>query len=684
MEGFLLSKPDAAIVAPQAAPARLTVPPYCRSIQAALRHQQSSAIMKTPPPSIRFSHFLRPLRVAGIAAVWALAACSATPQHAKPSGQAYELTLLHINDHHSHLDESTLPLMLDTGGARRERLLVSAGGFARVTSAIKDLAAESTGAAIRIHAGDAITGDLYYSLTDGQADADLMNTVCFDAMTLGNHEFDYGDEALKRFIDRLHGGDCRTPILSANVRFGPGSALNPTRAPNYVRPSTIVERNGRRVGLVGITVADKTRNASRPDPGTDFLDEAASAQAQIDALTRQGVDIIVLQTHYGYRNELALARRLRGVDAIIGGDSHTLLGPEVLNAHGLTPMGPYPTHTTDLDGNPVCVAQAGQYAHVVGELKLRIDDAGRVLSCHGRPHLLIGDDFRRPGDEAVALNEQEIQAIKADAARSGVLRITPPDAQALAALAPHQARKLEFGSVVVARVEETLCARRVPGPRGDRSGSSQGDACGRTARVTSHGGDIQQLVAQAYLEQARNYFNADLALVNAGGIRIDLPAGPLTVKTIHTLLPFKNTLVQLKIPGSLLKAALESAIDAALGPTQSTGAFPYVAGMRWTLDAGRPRGERLRGLEIDQGKGVYGPFDPDQVYYVATINFIADGKDHYTPFKRLEEGQRSDVGLDATQLFLDYVQQAAGASRGLRPLPPSGYSTQRFVPAPSR
>ncbi|WP_040549433.1 bifunctional metallophosphatase/5'-nucleotidase [Pusillimonas noertemannii] len=648
--------------------------------------------MKHPHLHRRPSIATRLARAVSLAALALLAACSNLdgqgPTAQSAAGQdgatrqdsAYTLTILHINDHHSHLDDAAVPLMLDTGGGRRARVQVSAGGFARVASAMKELAAQSQGPILKIHAGDALTGTLYYSLTNGQADADLMNTVCFDAMTLGNHEFDHGDSALKRFIDRLHGGNCQTPVLSANVRFGPDSALNPARAPGLVQPSVIVERNGRRIGLVGITVADKTLNSSRPDPGTTFLDEAASAQAEIDALHRQGVDIIVLQTHYGYRADLALARRLRGVDAIVGGDSHTLLGPASLQDHGLTPVGPYPTRVTDLDGKLVCVVQAGQYANVVGELALRFDNAGRLLSCEGQPHILIGDDFRR-ATGAQALSDQEKQAVRADIERSGALRLTRPDPDAVKALAPHQARKQEYGSVVVAHTEETLCARRVPGPRGDRSRSGQGDACNSNPRVIGHGGDIQQLVAQAYLEQARSYFDADIALINAGGVRIDLPAGPLTVLDVHTLLPFKNTLVQLKIPGSVLKEVLESAVGAALGPTPSTGAYPYAAGMRWRVDASRAPGQRLSGLEVMQD-GRYAPLDLDRNYSVATIDFIADGKDHYTAFARLHAGQRVDVGLDATQLFLDYAQETARSGRTLRPLPPSQYSTREFLAAP--
>src|SRR5690606_17216874 len=113
----------------------------------------------------------------------------------------------------------------------------------------------------------------------------------------------------------------------------------------------------------------------------------------------------------------------------------------------------------DLDGNPVCVAQAGQYAYVVGELNLRFDQAGGLLSCQGRPHILIGDDFERMQDAGNALTRDERRAIKADVARSGALRITQPDPAAVAVLAPHRARKQAYGSTVVTHADETLCAR---------------------------------------------------------------------------------------------------------------------------------------------------------------------------------------------------------------------------------
>src|SRR5690606_33347912 len=171
-------------------------------------------------------------------------------------------------------------------------------------------------------------------------------------------EFDHGDTALKQFLDFLREGSCGTRVLSANVRFGETSALNPSRASGYVRGSVIVQRGGHAVGLVGLTAARKTAGSSRPDPGTWFEDEATAAQAEIDSLRAQGVDRIVLQSHVGYLADLELARRLQGVDVIVGGDSHTLLGPDVLKDYGLRPAAPYPSMAVSGDGKPVCVAQA--------------------------------------------------------------------------------------------------------------------------------------------------------------------------------------------------------------------------------------------------------------------------------------------------------------------------------------
>jgi len=233
-----------------------------------------------------------------------------------------DLTILHINDHHSHLQaDGRMDLTL-----AGERTRVRSGGFPALVTKFKDLAAQNKNV-LKLHAGDAITGDLYYTLFKGKADAALMNEICFDAFALGNHEFDDGDAGLAAFLDELKSGDCKTEVLAANVKPEVGvSALAKTSATDYFTPHHVFERGGMKIGVIGIDIANKTKQSSSPDETTMFADELTTAQAEIDMLTAQGVQHIVLLPHYQYENDLALAKALKGVDVIIGGDSHTLLG----------------------------------------------------------------------------------------------------------------------------------------------------------------------------------------------------------------------------------------------------------------------------------------------------------------------------------------------------------------------
>ena len=270
---------------------------------------------------------------------------STPPVVAKP----LELTIAHVDDSHSNLDS-----MNRTFALAGKDVTVDAGGFPRVTAMIQAIR-DSNKNVLALHAGDALTGTLYFNRAGqpGEADAALMNTVCFDAFTLGNHEFDKGDSGLKQFIDFLHKdpAQCKTPVLSANVQFGANSALQPQKAPGYVQPHIVVERDGQKIGIVGLTVAGKTKESSSPDPDTTFDNEATAAQRSIDQLKADGVNKIIVMSHIGYVADKALAAQLRGVDVIVGGDSHTLLGPDSLTSYKAgSPAGEYPTRLQNADG----------------------------------------------------------------------------------------------------------------------------------------------------------------------------------------------------------------------------------------------------------------------------------------------------------------------------------------------
>lgn len=585
----------------------------------------------------------------------------------------YRLGILHINDHHSHLDAAELSLRAPEGA--RAAVPVSLGGFARVASAIEALGAGHPNL-LKLHAGDAITGTLYFTLTQGRADAELMNTVCFDAMAVGNHEFDAGDAGLAHFIGQLWADPaCRTPVLSANVAPRPGSPL----APGMIQPAVVVERGGERIGIVGLTAQRKTQYSSRPDRGTRLLDERASAQAAIDGLRARGVNKIVLLSHVGHARDRELAAELSGVDVVVGGDSHTLLGDAALARYGLVPAGPYPARVRNRDGELVCVVQAWQYAAVVGELDVVFDRDGRVRACSGQPHVLIG--AAGAAADAAARSAADAALVAALAA-DPALRVTAPSPRAEAVLAPHRAARVAFGGNVVGHVGEALCMRRVPGSGRD-AGRSALPGCNDDAHVRAHGGDVQQLVAEAFLRQGQRYGGAQISLQNGGGVRTDLPAGALTVDAIYTVLPFANTLVRLHMTGAEIKAALEDALDAVA--RGSTGAYPYAGGLRWRVDLRAARGERVSALEVrdedgnggdeNGGDGRWSALDPAARYTVITSDYLADGQGGYGALARIGGERREATFLAYADAFLQYVIEQRTLARPAR----ADFSTQSFI-----
>ncbi len=578
--------------------------------------------------------------------------------------ESLSLNILHINDHHSHLEQDDIGLEL--GGAETD---VDFAGFPRVVAKFKELEAalEADGQHVaKLHAGDAITGTLYHSLFKGEVDAALMNEICFDAFALGNHEFDDGDAGLAQFIDFLRAGPyCQTPVLAANVVPGPSSPLNG----GQIQPRIVYDYDGEKVGFVGIDIANKTKNSSSPDPETQFLDEVTTAQKQIDELRAEGVNKVVLITHYQYDNDLALAKAVSGVDVIIGGDSHTLLGEE-FEQYGLNPAGPYPTMTTDRVGAPVCIAQAWEYSQIVGQISVSWDEFGFVTSCDGTPHLLLGDNFSREvDDEDVALEGADLEAVLAQIAAAPELSIVQPDPRAQEILDGFTEQVATETQRQIGTVSEDLCLERIPG-------QGRSTICD-VADTAQQGGDIQQLVADAF--RARS-FESDISIQNAGGVRIDVPAGELTIATAYTILPFSNTLVNLEMTGTQVKAVLEDGFDFALAPDGSTGAYPYASGLRWDADATAAKGSRLTNLEY-QAKGTteWVPFDESATYTIVTNDFIAGGRDGYVTFNDIDDSAIVDTFINYAQGLIDYVEIDLG---GVVAKPASdGYSTQSFVPA---
>ena len=622
-----------------------------------------------------FSSISRAMRVRGTVAlvVLALAGCGGGDSGdsvANPTFKALELNIAHINDHHSQLDAnpSGSPVELKLDGVATQ---VDQGGFARQTAMFKSLAGSKN--LLKIHAGDAITGTLYHTFFKGAADAAMMNSVCFDAFIPGNHEFDDGDSVFKGFLDELAKGNCKTPTLSANIVPAAGSPLAGNGSSAYLKPYLIKEIDGVKVGIIGITVAGKTMNSSRPLSSTVFNDETTSAQKAIDELKALGIRHIVAVTHLGYAADKALAAKLTDVDVIIGGDSHSLLGD--FSSVGLTSSGSYPTVVSNKSGETVCIGQAWEYAKATGLLNVQFNEAGAVKSCGGKATLLIGDNFKRKDSagvwQAVSDTVRSSLMSKLAAKESGVAVLTP-DASAAALLKTYSDQLAGEKAKVIGTATESLCLVRVPGESTNRSAGVTG--C-EAANTLARGSDAAQVVAEAFLSASRR---ADFSLQNAGGVRVPVNAGSLSMNTAFTLLPFTNVLVELDIKGAEVVAALEDGVDSyILNPASATGSYPYAAGLRWDLDMSKAKGQRFSNVQLrNKTTGAWTALDLTKTYVLVTNDFLGDGKDGYATLGAVSKSGRSvNTYLLYTQSFVDYVRAKGSIARPAR----SDYSNQMVV-----
>lgn len=561
------------------------------------------------------------------------------------------IKILHVNDVHSHLDAGAVTLTL-----AGEPTGCEIGGMARVAAMMSRLAAGNPDHLL-LHAGDAVQGTLYYTLFKGRADADVMNAIGFDAMAIGNHEFDDGDAWLAGFSRMLD-----APLLSSNIRVAPGNVLE-----GRYLPYTVVEVGGRQIGIIGLTISAKTRASSRPGKGVIFNSEVESVQAAVDQLTAGGIRRIIVLSHYGYDKSRILATRVTDIDIIVDGDSHSLLGN--FKACGLESSGDYPTVAKNRDGDPVCIVQAWEYGKALGELDVTFL-GDRLESWKGTPHLILGRTFSREdstgrphllqGDAAAAVTA----AVMADSR----LDMVADDPAVAAVVSTYASSMNTLKNTVIGTAGEVLMYGRVPGH----------EYGGATLAL---GSDIAPLVAKAFYEQDGR---ADLCIQNAGGTRTGISPGELTYDTAYTLLPFSNSLFEIEMYGSEIRQVLEDAIEN-IARGGSTGSFPYCYGLRYDVDASQAFGSRVSGLEIrDRHTGAYSGLRDTAMYVVVTNNYLATGRDGYETFAAVqaERGKGTDTYLDYAMSFVNHVQSLTAEGKRLMKLPAGDHCIKRYIPTP--
>jgi len=549
------------------------------------------------------------------------------------TARAFDVTLLHVNDTHSYLDPTTEKIA-PQGKSTYARL----GGWARLASAVDAVRAEHDNV-ILLHAGDAVQGGLYYMKYGGRPEMEFLDRLGFDAFALGNHEFDRGAPYLAGVL-----GHTRVPTVCANLDATAVPALAAR-----VRPYVIIERGGDKVGIVGL-ITPETKVLSAPG-NVKFSDSVHAANLIVRELQARGVNKIVLLTHVGYEADKRLAVAVSGVDVIVGGHSHTLLGnSEGIAAMGLRPAAAYPTVVKGADGNDVYVVTAWKWARVLGRLDMTFDDAGRVIRAEGKPLLILGDRFKRKNDagQKVAVQGAERDELLAFIAANSDAAVVPADPGARKFLGPFSEGVEAMRTEVIGEAVLPLPHIRVPGTTD--SGES-----------LPHGSLIAPLVCRSMLARLKATGEpADIALQNAGGVRESVDEGHITMGTAYTLLPFNNTLVLLGLTGEQVRRTLETGVD--LGG----GAFLYTGGLRYTVDMRHPEGERVLFVDTLDNMGKWTPLDPARTYRVVTNSYLASGGDGFAILKSAVSSY--DTGFVDAQAFIEYVRQ----QRMLKPLPTTG------------
>ncbi len=262
--------------------------------------------------------------------------------------QADTLTILHVNDTHSNLAPS---------GPRTADLKGTKGGIARAATIIGYTRMTEPNVLL-LHAGDAFIGDLFFNVYYGAAEFQLMNALGFDAMAVGNHEFDLEPSTLLGSLKASFEPEAGFPLLSANCILDDPQVDS---LKNYISAYTIKEFGNMKVGIFGLTTPE-TNLLSLPSPAVidpNIIDISANTIAE---LSSQQCDLIICLSHLGFILDETLASYVDGIDIIIGGHDHYKFEQPVAIQNSF--------------GNTVYIVQAGAFYSHIGKMQIEVSNSG--------------------------------------------------------------------------------------------------------------------------------------------------------------------------------------------------------------------------------------------------------------------------------------------------------------------
>ncbi|RJE85946.1 bifunctional metallophosphatase/5'-nucleotidase [Paracoccus onubensis] len=510
-----------------------------------------------------------------------LTAASVVAMFAGTAQADYVLHILHTNDLHSRIEP--INEHDSTCDAETKEAGECFGGVARVASKVKELRDRITaegGNILVLDAGDQYQGSLFYTTYKGEDVAEFMTAIGYDAMALGNHEFDDGPEGAEVLADGVE-----FPVISGNLDLSQSNILK-----DKIGDTLTLEVGGHKIGIVSALAMDTPETAA-PGPNVIFMDDIESLKGDVQELTDSGVNKIIALTHVGYLRDKEFAAQVPGIDAIVGGHSHTLLG----DMDGAA--GAYPTMVEGPDGAQVPVATAYAYSKYLGHLELTFDDQGNLTKAEGEPILL---DNSVPEDEKIAARVTEMAA-------------------------------------PIEELREKVVAETARPIGGDR------ETC--RARECEMG----TLVADAMLDRVKDQ-GVSIAITNGGGLRASIDQGPITMGEVYTVLPFQNTLATFLLDGADVVTALE---NGASQIEEGAGRFAQVAGLKYTVDPAAEPGSRISDVMVMQDDD-WAPIDLQAEYGVVSNNYMRTGGDGYDIFAS-NARDAYDFGPDLAEVLAEYL-----------------------------
>ena len=491
-----------------------------------------------------------------------VAACAGPAADGPVKDKTYRITVMHTNDHHGRFWKNSDG---EYGMAARKTVIDQIRADVRANG----------GYSLLLDGGDVNTGVPESDLQDAVPDFKGMNLLGYDAMAVGNHEFDKPPSVLKMQRELV-----AFPMLAANI-YSSGARM--------FAPYKIFDLGGVKVAVLGLTTED-TQKMAHPDnlKNIEFRNPITEAAKVVPELRNQA-DVVIAATHMGhYQNgdhgtqapgDVEMARTVGGLDLVVGGHTQN---PACMKAENVLDREYVPgTPCQPEYQNGTWIVQAHEWGKYVGRADFEFRNG----------------DFKLVRYVLIPINlKKTVRAADGKTSKQPYTSDIAENREMLALLSPYQ----DFGQQKLL-VEVGAADAKFDGDR---------DSVRRQPTA------LGVMIGRAMMEKTR----ADFAVVNAGGVRDSLPPGQLTYKDVLKVHPFGNTAVTVDLSGKEVMDYLGAAAKMSPG----SGAYPQFAGIRLVIEGGV-----VKSAAVQAANGTYAALDPAKTYRMVINNFVASGGDGY-------------------------------------------------------